>query len=816
MTTVERAREEPQRGDTAPSHQHAAAASPARRAPAPRLVVGAIDDTAEREADAIAANVMRALRTPEATPPASAAAPSPADRIRRAPDRASDPDQLDEADPDGEDTAAADVAALAATSSAAPSDGNGSDATIDRSPAPHIRRAAHVPAAGPATGTGPDGGLLDGSIAQRVQRSVSGGRPIDAPVQARIQRAFRTDLSGVRVHADAAAGDLSRDLNARAFTVGRDVFFGKGEYRPNTDGGLNLLAHELAHVEQASGIARRARPARRTVIRRKFRPAVVRSKAHLRQRDAWGTFHGPAIPPGTMLFTDDNAGNQIVQRRTVLPNVTWVPTVNADPHAPAVVPGDRQGYIRAERIAPWGASTETLFRRQIKSILADAEQRTGNDQLAGKLATDEHVDFLADKSLRLDSWNPDAPQIGVFAGGVGSLPDKLDRIREGAEHVADSLEHWRKWLDPQYPDLVDIIEVKLLGSDLHEHGLGVVSAKFSKLPGSGQVAFRGDRDVEAIIKPEDKSLEKELLGAQDDSAVNQLNQIADLTGNEQLGSIRMEVADIAPQGLTPVYSTLVERIQGRSSEDRVGGDTTKKGKGKKRVIPAFHETLVFAWLAGIDDLHWENVMWVNDVPYLIDADSVMMKDQMEKTGTGDQNQSGFSTVNKKRSDNTREGIKRLDPAKAKSKLLDKVINDKVARTAALKAIKDAIAGHKGRTVPIYTAHWGQRLRFYASGTQQDKDGHLNECSQRRFLVGEGRTNDGQGPGLSGTTGVNPDDDFYDGAAERAQLRRDFDAGVVPFYEYDYDTGHVTHNGAKVFHGLTIDHAFDALTTKLGG
>ena len=39
-------------------------------------------------------------------------------------------------------------------------------------------------------------------------------------------------------------------MHARAFTVGKDVFFGKGQYSPETDDGKKLIAHELTHVLQ--------------------------------------------------------------------------------------------------------------------------------------------------------------------------------------------------------------------------------------------------------------------------------------------------------------------------------------------------------------------------------------------------------------------------------------------------------------------------------------------------------------------------------------------------------------------------------------
>jgi len=61
---------------------------------------------------------------------------------------------------------------------------------------------------------------------------------------------FGQDFSHVRVHTDARAADSARAVNARAYTVGRDIVFGRGEYAPESDGGRRVLAHELTHVAQ--------------------------------------------------------------------------------------------------------------------------------------------------------------------------------------------------------------------------------------------------------------------------------------------------------------------------------------------------------------------------------------------------------------------------------------------------------------------------------------------------------------------------------------------------------------------------------------
>jgi len=60
----------------------------------------------------------------------------------------------------------------------------------------------------------------------------------------------RHDFSQVRIHTGAAAAASARALDALAYTVGRDVVFGEGQYAPHSLPGRRLIAHELAHVVQ--------------------------------------------------------------------------------------------------------------------------------------------------------------------------------------------------------------------------------------------------------------------------------------------------------------------------------------------------------------------------------------------------------------------------------------------------------------------------------------------------------------------------------------------------------------------------------------
>ncbi len=89
------------------------------------------------------------------------------------------------------------------------------------------------------------------------------GRPLPDSERSFFEPRLGQDFSQVRVHADNQAAKAAQSVNALAYTKGRDVVFGEGQYRPGTDQGRTLLAHELTHVVQqgAAGSEQHARVA---------------------------------------------------------------------------------------------------------------------------------------------------------------------------------------------------------------------------------------------------------------------------------------------------------------------------------------------------------------------------------------------------------------------------------------------------------------------------------------------------------------------------------------------------------------------------
>lgn len=79
------------------------------------------------------------------------------------------------------------------------------------------------------------------------------GNPIVDSLRPYFEASLGTDLRHIRVHSDDQASELTHSADAEAFTVGRDIYFGRGRYDPQTLAGRHLIAHELAHVVQSSG-----------------------------------------------------------------------------------------------------------------------------------------------------------------------------------------------------------------------------------------------------------------------------------------------------------------------------------------------------------------------------------------------------------------------------------------------------------------------------------------------------------------------------------------------------------------------------------
>jgi hypothetical protein len=155
----------------------------------------------------------------------------------------------------------------------------------------------------------------------------SGGAPLPGALLGRMQAAFGADFSAVRIH----EGPQAARLGALAFTVGSDIYFAPGRYRPGTPQGRLLLGHELAHVlQQCQGRVKAPAGARICVVVDEY----LEDEADAMGLRALSAAPVRSLPPG-FAATPVKGGGRVLQafwvlrdgRRVWLPADQWNPDI---------------------------------------------------------------------------------------------------------------------------------------------------------------------------------------------------------------------------------------------------------------------------------------------------------------------------------------------------------------------------------------------------------------------------------------------------------------------------------------------------------
>jgi Domain of unknown function (DUF4157) len=179
-------------------------------------------------------------------------------------------------------------------------------------------------------------------IVHEVLRSP--GEPLDAETRAFMEPRFGHDFSRVRIHADGRAAESAGMVNAKAYTVGREIVFAAGQFQPGTRTGQHLLTHELTHVaQQAPG---------------QSSPAGVSSPGDHAEREADSV--AAAIMMGGAVSVTPLAGTPFVQRQD---NFRLPPLPSFQLRTPGLLrpPGRRLSLLTPDEQLP--QTSEELKRR---------------------------------------------------------------------------------------------------------------------------------------------------------------------------------------------------------------------------------------------------------------------------------------------------------------------------------------------------------------------------------------------------------------------------------------------------------------------
>jgi Domain of unknown function (DUF4157) len=174
----------------------------------PKLMIGAVGDRYEQEADQVAAQVVQRLNAPKLEPsPAIQRLPEEEEELQMKP-------------------------------------------ILQREVVPEEEEELQMKPTQEAIG----GGDASADLESAINSARGSGQSMNPDLQAKMGAAIGADFSGVKIHTDAQSDQMNRSIQAKAFTTGKDIFFGQGEYNPGSTGGQELLAHELTHVVQQNGV----------------------------------------------------------------------------------------------------------------------------------------------------------------------------------------------------------------------------------------------------------------------------------------------------------------------------------------------------------------------------------------------------------------------------------------------------------------------------------------------------------------------------------------------------------------------------------
>jgi hypothetical protein len=268
----------------------------------------------------------------------------------------------------------------------------------------------------------------------------SGGEPLPQGARELMESKFGESFHDVRIHADEEAAASTVTLGASAYTTGRDLYFGRGKYAPESPEGERLLAHELTHVVQQkrmpgapqlgdelsdpSDPAEREAEAVTDATERGERiPAVVATGKAI-QRDVGWAQRGPlADPYGTLLLLNAFAKKFPEAAKLILPNQAAMKLVNEaeaegvqfggyaeDGPAPTIgraYTASKTVYVPKTRTDPVLAMRDFLFElnnalRQPKFAELDKEAAKGTTgSLNAKQFAYKNVELEVEGMLRL-------------------------------------------------------------------------------------------------------------------------------------------------------------------------------------------------------------------------------------------------------------------------------------------------------------------------------------------------------------------------------------------------------------------------------
>ncbi|TQK44151.1 diphtheria toxin-like protein [Streptomyces sp. SLBN-118] len=401
-----------------------------------------------------------------------------------------------------------------------------------------------------------------------------GGQPLDAGIQREMEARMGDDFSDVRIHTGAQADASARAVQAKAYTVGKEIVFRSGAYNPQADAGKHTLAHELTHVQQQRSGPVTGTPTGGGVAisdpADRFEQAAEANASRVMSTPALAT---PPVPTGSGTAEYE----QMVQR--------------------CQHPDEEQPIQRCP--------VEALTAEQPPVQRLTAQRAPVNPQrpvvhTPVQRVDDKTVSFGQGKNISV-KVSPEFPGIGIY---VGRLP--AQRVRENTAIDATNPVYagvWKnmtapKGVDPNFEQTVWKSLRKIKGT---REGEGFIdffrqAAPVPKLPGeNGKFEFVNERDeplgINVLIVPSEKKGDSEAVALDQARAEGGLGSASIVyVDTKHLPGFKDDRGENIAYG---VEDTLTHEL-GHGMDNLVGMTPTKEtfavGRGEK--IPAI-EALAF-------------------------------------------------------------------------------------------------------------------------------------------------------------------------------------------------------------------------------
>jgi outer membrane protein OmpA-like peptidoglycan-associated protein len=230
------------------------------------------------------------------------------------------------------------------------------------------------------------------------------GQPLDPARRAFFEQRLGADLSGVRVHAGAAADRAARDEHAYAYTFGEHVVLGD-------DAGDATLAHELVHVLQQ-------RQAGHTAVQREERASTGGIGATPPKVKFDFVSEQPAGEDMRVLFQHDSASLAGFDPKSVLARLPS--------NRPLVV--DVDGYASSEGDTDYNVNLSAHRAAVLRTILLPLLPEGSIVQLHAHGATAVFGDPAANRRVGIRFAEAQVPLVPPLGTGAFGRDRRLERL----------------------------------------------------------------------------------------------------------------------------------------------------------------------------------------------------------------------------------------------------------------------------------------------------------------------------------------------------------------------------------------------------